>query len=144
MPDAVPYVNRTLDRPAALVVTDAAETDPPLDAHPTAAPCTGTAFWSVTSTVSDSALTAPTVSVSGPVVLLAMLTAPLICDTALNWTGVRLPVLALTVWVPALAPRVRRVFASPEASVTRDAGDTLPPPPVTVKATVTPATTAPP
>ena len=139
----MPYVNRTLDTPAALVGTDAAETDPPTDAHATFMPWIGAALWSVTSTARDSALTAPTVSVRGPVVLLAMLTAPLICDTALNWTGVRLLAPALTVCVPALGPRVRRVFAMPAASVTRDVGETLPPPAVTAKLTVTPERTAP-
>src|SRR5258705_3975394 len=88
--DAVlPYVNRTLEIPVALVGTDAEETEPPADAHATATPCTGVALWFVTRTASDSALTEPTVSVNGPVVLLPMFTAPLICDTALNWTGVR-------------------------------------------------------
>ena len=76
--------------------------------------------------------------------LLAMFTAPLICDTALNWTGARLPATALAVWVPALGPSVRRVLAIPATSVTREAGDTLPPPAVTEKETLTPASGAPP
>jgi hypothetical protein len=69
--------------------------------------------------------------------------APLISDAALNATGVRLPVLALMVCVPAAGPRVRCVFAIPAAFVVLVAGDLLPPPAVIVQVTVAPGNPAP-
>lgn len=128
--------------PAALDVAVPPVTDPPvLGVNVTTISGTGLPNWSLTMTTGATGTAAPgSADWSSPpdFVRLAAAPGPAV---AVNVTGESEPVLAVNVWVPLVVPSVQDpALAAPDEFDTAVAVDTDPPPLVTEKTTVTPAT----
>jgi hypothetical protein len=141
-PALVPRVQLpTVATPLELLVCDPPVTLPPpaVTANVTAAPATGFWFASLMMTEGGIATATPAEAVcASPAVLVIEAAAPA-AEVAVNVTGVRLPVDAMSVFVPMLVPRVQPpTVAIPEELVVAAAPVTEPPPVPTLNATGTP------
>jgi hypothetical protein len=135
----------TCARPDELVVTDDVPNEPPpaVIAKVTLTPLTGLLLASLTTThggVPTAVLTGADWDVDeNAAICVAVPTVPV----AIKITGepVSVPLVAVSVLVPAVGPMVQLpTVAIPAEFVVADAELTVPPPPITVKVTLTPLT----
>jgi hypothetical protein len=126
---------------ASVVACPHQETPPPaVTAKATAAPATGFPKRSATSTSGDVGTRAPGGTICPSPEAMVTATAGPTWAVAARATCEISATAALSVLAPGAVPSVQVVEATPSASVGAVAGETLPPPAVTVKATWTPRT----
>ena len=146
VPAVVPRVQLpTVAMPAEFVVAEPPLTEPPPDATAkvTAIPETGLLFGSVTSTLGLVATAVPAVADWLLPALRAILAAAPAVPVAVNVTGepVRPLLVAVSVFVPAVVPRVQLpTVAMPAEFVVAEPPVTEPPPDATAKVTAIPET----
>ena len=135
----------TVATPLAFVVCAPPVSDPPpaVTAKVTAVPCTTLPYWSFTTTLGAVDSVEPALAVWLFPALIAICDAVLAEAATVKVTGdpVSVPLVAVAVFVPTIVPSVQPpTVAIPCAFVICVVPVMLPPPPVTVKVTVTPAT----